>query len=384
MHLTPNFAQAWYDRGQADYVPPVAINRYNQGSKTGWVGIAQPLWLTQGPYAGQILVGDINSHGLWRVALDTLIDTTGAQNMQGAVFYFNPGSTGNGTNGSILGTGNAGINRLTQGPDGTIYAGAGRGVGNWGSGSSSALMYVFKPKANSTQFEVMKIHSLKDGYELILNKKVDPKTVTNGSFSVKQRSWVRQAAYGMGFAPANSPTNTTGAPQFTNRTIDSIQVSTDSLRIRLKVSGIKRLNQDRRGDSVTHWHTVFFFGPKLLSKTGDSIYTNEADYAQNWIDTTTWNGGSIPRDTQVVVGLRQPSRLQNNVWFTQRPGFVNVNVDNMKPYLVVLRDLHGRVVDRKAGAAGVPLQIKAPGAAQSVYTLEVKSEGESYSRIFTF
>ena len=76
--------------------------------------------------------------------------------------------------------------------------------------------------------------------------------------------------------------------------------------------------------------------------------------------------------------------LQSKVWFTQRVGFVNVNVDNMKPYMVVLRDLHGRVVDRKAGSAGVPLQIKAPGSTQSVYTLEVKSEGESYSKIFTF
>lgn len=386
---TPNFAQAWYDRGQANYVPPVAINRYNQSGKSGWVAIAQPLWLTQGPYAGQILVGDINSHGIWRVALDTLNDTTGAQNMQGAVFYFNPGSKTS-PDSLRLGTINAGINRLTQGPDGTIYAGSGRGVGNWGSGQSTALIYVFKPKANSTQFEVMKIRSLKDGYELVLSKKVDPKSVTNGSFSVKQRSWVRQSTYGFGFGPANSPNNTTGAPQFTNRTIDSIQVSTDSLRIRLKVSGIKRLNQDRRGDSVTHWHTVFFFGPKLVSATGDSIYTNEADYAQNWINTTReWDGGKLTYDTLVtpkdtVVGLRQPTRLQNNVWFTQRPGFINVNVDNMRPYLVVLRDLHGRVVDRKAGAAGVPMQIKAPGATQSVYTLEIKSEGESYRKLFTF
>ncbi len=384
---SPNFAQAWYDRGQADYVPPVAINRYNQSNKTGWVGIAQPLWLTQGPYAGQILVGDINSYGLWRVALDTLNDTTGTENMQGAVFYFNPGSTGN------LGTGQAGINRLTQGPDGTIYAGSGRTVGNWAGGQSSSLIYVFKPKATPTQFEIQTIRSLKDGYELILNKKVNPASVTKGSFSVGQRSWVRQSAYGLGFVPLNSNGSTTGAPNFTKRTIDSVQVSLDSLRIRLKVSGVKRLNQDKRGDTTTHWHTLFMFSNKIVSSTGDSIYTTEADYAQNWINTTReWNGGKLDYDTVVVavdttppiVVLRQSSRLQNNVWFTQRPGLINVNVDNMKPYQVFLRDLHGRVVDRKVGAAGVPLQINAPGTTQAVYTLEVKSEGESYRKIFTF
>src|SRR5690606_1822276 len=82
----PNWAQSWYDRGDAEYVPPLAINRYNQGGGTGWVGISQPYYLTQGSYAGQLLVGDINSRGIWRVALDTLNDTTGSENVQGAVF----------------------------------------------------------------------------------------------------------------------------------------------------------------------------------------------------------------------------------------------------------------------------------------------------------
>jgi hypothetical protein len=374
---SPNFAQAWYDRGQADYVPPVAINRYNQSNKTGWVGIAQPLWLTQGPYAGQILVGDINSYGLWRVALDTLNDTTGTQNMQGAVFYFNPGSSGS------LGTGQAGINRLTQGSDGTIYAGSGRTVGNWAGGQSSSLIYVFKPKTNPTQFEIMSIRSLKDGYELVLNKKVRPNSVTKARFTVKQRSWVRQAAYGLGFMPLNTGNTTQGIPNFTDRPIDSVQVSLDSLRIRIKVPGILRLNQGKRGDTVTHWHTLFTFSGSIVSATGDSIYTTEADYAQNWINTAReWTGGTlvdtVPTDT--VVNIRRASMLQSKVWFTQRPGIVNVNVDNMKPYVVMLRDLHGRVLERKSGSAGVPMQIKAPGTTQAVYSLEIRSEGESYSK----
>jgi hypothetical protein len=164
---TGNWGQVWYDRGDADYVPPAAINRFDQTGKTGWVGIAQSYWLTQGHYAGQMLVGDINSRGITRVAFDTLNDTTGSENFQGAVFYFTPGNSGN-----TLGTGNSGINRITQGPDGTIYAGGGRGVGNWAGGAGSHLIYVFQLDPSPDQFEVMKIRSLSDGYELYMSQKV--------------------------------------------------------------------------------------------------------------------------------------------------------------------------------------------------------------------
>ncbi len=374
--FTPNWAQAWYDRGAADYVPPVAINRYDQTGHTGWVGIGQPFWLTQGPYAGQLLVGDINSRGMWRVAFDTLPDTTGAENIQGAVFYFTPGSADN-----SVGTGASGINRISQGPDGTIYAGSGRSVGNWAGGPSQYLIYVFKPKANPTQFEVKSIRSLKDGYELILNKKVNPATVSAARISVGQRSWARQSAYGLGFVPTNNPNATTGAPQYTNRTIDSIYVSLDSLRIRLKVPGILRINQGRRGDSVTHWHTEFTFTQGIRSATGDSLYTTEAAYAQNWINTTReWTGGKL---NVVALASRRFSALENNVWFTGGSGILRVNVDNTQSYTVFLRDTRGRVLEERAGRPGVATEFKAPGNL-AVYIIEVRSSSDSYSKLVAF
>jgi hypothetical protein len=374
-----NFAQAWYDRGQADYVPPVAINRYDQSGKTGWVGIAQPYWLTQGPYAGQLTVGDINSRGFWRVALDTLNDSTGAENVQGAVFYFTPGSSGN-----TLGTGVSGTNRTTQGPDGTIYTGYGRGVGNWASGVAQALIYVFKPKANPNQFEVLKIRSLNDGYELYLSQKVDPSTVTLSNFTVGQRNWVRQSAYGMGFNPTNTGNTTTGAPNFTNRPITSVSVSTDSLRIRMVVPNIRRINQERRGDTVTHWHTRFLFSSNLKSKTGATIYTTEADYAQNWISSRAWSGAVIPVKPGVNSRL---SLLGNNVSFTRGAGVLRVSVDNMtQPYRVTLRDLQGRVLFEKADIPHnmTTTEIASPSAGMAVYNIEVRSGNDAYSKILTF
>ncbi len=400
--FSPNFAQAWYDRGAADYVPPLAIHRYSRSPQHGWVGIGQPFYLTQGPYAGQIIVGDINSRGLWRVALDTLPDTTGTPNVQGAVFVFTPGNANTAMGGpprnDTLGTGNAGINRITQGPDGTIYAGAGRGIGNWGNGPSGHLIYVFKPKANPTQFEIMSIRSLTDGYELILNKKVDPASVNKVKFKVGQRNWVRQSAYGAGFMPMNTSngnptTNTSATPTFTDRTIDSVLVSLDSLRIHLKVSGIKRINQERRGDSVTHWHTRFLFDSSITSVDGEKIYTTEADYAQNWISARIWNGGSVPIDTtttppDTTTALRPHiDMLSNNVWLSRAPGLIRVNVDNMRePYQVMLRDISGRTLFRRNNIAPSvrATEIRTPGTTQGVYTIEVRSGRDSYVKIVTF
>ena len=412
---TPNFSQAWYARGQADYVPPVAINRYKRSTpQSGWTAIGQPYYLTQGPYAGQLLVGCVNSRGLWRVALDTLPDTTGAQNVQGAVFMFTPGSQNN-----TLGTGNSQMDRITQGPDGTIYAGGGRGIGNWAGGASQHLIHVFKPKANPTQFEIMNIRSLADGYELILNKKVNPGTVTKNRFSVGQRSWVRQSAYGLGMSPANTGGSMDGVPNFIERAIDSVQVSLDSMRIRLKVSGIQRINQGRRGDSVTHWHTRFLFrGVSFttqrrqtgsgfdttytyhypISASGDTLYTTEADYAQNWISNRTWNGGSVAIDTSALPVDTTPdtipnfirqrvTNLQNNVWLSRAPGLIRVNVDNMtQPYHVTLRDVAGRVMFRsgETPAQVRAVAIKAPSATQGVYMIEVRSRDESYYKVVTF
>jgi hypothetical protein len=377
---TPNWAQAWYDRGQADYVPPIAINRYDQSGHNGWVGIAQPYWLTQGTYAGQIMVGDINSYGLYRVALDTLNDTTGAENMQGAVFYFNPGRISGNT---TLGSGNSGMNRITQGPDGTIYAGYGRGAGNWGSGAASALIYVFKPKANPNQFEIMKIRSLSDGYELILSQKVDPSTVATGSFNVGQRSWARQSAYGLGFVPGLTGSGYTGAANFTTRSVTGVSVSDDSMRIHVVVSGIMRINQGRRGDSVTHWHTRFLFANAIKSKGGDTLYTKEADYAQNWISTRNWNSTTAIKP---ATG-RASSGIEGNVWFAHGAGLLRVNVDNMtKPYQITVRDLKGREVFRKANIdAGIrSTEIAAPASNQAVYAIEVRSGGDAYSKVVTF
>ncbi len=378
-NYTPNFAQAAYDRGQWKYEPPVAVNYYDQTNHAGWVSLAQPFYLTSGPYAGNLLVGDMNSRGMWRVAFDTLQDTTNTQNIQGAVFFFTPGAATGG-----LGVGNNGINRITQGPDGTIYAGVLRGVGNWGMGPASNMIYKFTPKANPTQFEVLSIRSLQDGYELILNRKVNPATAIAANFTVGQRTWVRKSGYGLGAMSSNPAQYQGVTPVYYNRPISSVSVSTDSMRIHLVVPGIKRINQVEsgvKGDSIVHWHTQFTISANLMSISGAANYTTEAAYAQNWISSRTWD----PAIVTAVAPSRHLSLLENKVWFVSKPGNLRVNVDNMSsPYQAILRDPQGRVLLVREGTPGTSMEIAAPKASQSVYLIEIRSDGDSYRKIVTF
>ena len=100
-----------------------------------------------GPYAGQLVFGDIHYGGLQR----TFIDEVDGE-LQGAAFHFSGGLRG-------------GVNRLQCGPDGHLYAGiAGRG-GNWGTGQLTGLQRL-EFDADKVPFEILAMRAMNDGFEL--------------------------------------------------------------------------------------------------------------------------------------------------------------------------------------------------------------------------
>lgn len=356
---SPNWAQAAHERGQLPYQPSVVAMRF---SEEGWRSPGQPMYIPAGPYAGDWLVGAVNSRGISRVAFDSLPDTTGAMNVQGAVFWF----TGHNEDPSI-GTGDHAMFSLAYGPDGAIYAGTLRNRGNWASGTPSQLIYRYAPNDSADQFEVLKIRSLADGYELILSEPVNPSEVGVANFTVRQRNWVRQFFYGQ------------GAGSFSDRPVSSVDVSGDRMRIHLEVPGIRRINQDRRGDTVTHWQTHFAFND-LASAAGAPNFTDEATYTQNWISPRTWDPGEPTRIARAVT----VSPLQDRVWFTRSPGLLRVHVDVMEPYQVSLGDVRGRVLGRRTGSGGGSVEFTRPRGNPGVHVVEVRSGADVYRKTVSF
>src|SRR5690606_34980377 len=75
---------------------------------------SEPVLVTDGPYQGQVLHGDVTHGGIKR----TFIEEVDGR-WQGAVFRFSQGLE-------------AGVNRLATGPDGCLYVGMLGSSGNWG------------------------------------------------------------------------------------------------------------------------------------------------------------------------------------------------------------------------------------------------------------
>jgi len=250
---TPPHAANWAE--SLPYEPPVAWLPYPEAGRS----TTQPVRVPSGTYTGDWLMGDINTNGLRRIGLDK-VGTT----YNGAVFQFS------------LGSGNSAINRLTYGPDGALYLGTFRQVaGNW-SDFESAPLYRMTPKTTANVFEMRGIHSLADGIEIEFTKPVDIATIMKGNFLTEQWQYIRMAGYGDG------KQSTQGL------TISNVDVSTDKLRVHLKIDGLVI-------DRTIHIKTSNITGG------GKAPWNDETWFTLNAISTRTWNATVSTLEQNIVA-----------------------------------------------------------------------------------
>jgi cytochrome c len=109
---------------------------------------SQPAPLEDGPYAGQMIHGEVTHGGIKRVFVEEIDGVA-----QGAVFRFIQGLE-------------AGINRLVWGPDGALYMGGIGSTGNWGQTGKQhfglqRVLYNGKPT-----FEMLAVRARTNGFEI--------------------------------------------------------------------------------------------------------------------------------------------------------------------------------------------------------------------------
>lgn len=168
----------------------------------------QPLELTTGPYAGQIIFGDIHHGGLKRVSIE---EVNGE--LQGTAFRFAQNVRG-------------GTNRLALGPQGELYVGICGYRGNWGNGKRDGLLRI-----DLSDDPVFEIHSVK--------------TMTNGL----ELSFTEPLANNLGWDPSfyqvdsytYKPTINYGGPKMDRHDLEvlSATVSDDGKRVFLEIPNIK-------------------------------------------------------------------------------------------------------------------------------------------------
>ncbi len=302
----PNWAES------LPYDPPTAWLPY----RTVRSSPSQPIVIPQGNFAGDWLIGDVTHPGLIRVALDKV---NGIYN--GAVFFF--------TQGMNL----AALNRLAYGPDGSLYLASLRSIGgNWPDGPIAGI-YRLTAKPKATAFEMRAVRSLADGLELEFTQPVDADKVVASAFIAKQWQYIREAAYGGGKQADQT------------LTISGVDVSTDKMRVHLKIAGMVI-------DRTIHVkHTGITSG-------GKAPWNDESWFTLNAISTRTWTavtgiGKSVARNA--VAG--------HALLHLDGPGLISVKVEAVGNWNATLVSSNGAIVSHQSGTGTSQFQMG--GASQS-------------------
>lgn len=206
---------------------------------------SQPIFIDKGPYAGQMLHGEVTHGGIKRVFVEEVDGE-----YQGAVFRFSQGLE-------------AGVNRMVWGPDDKLYIG---GVGNPGNWSHyGKYWYGLQRLAynGNSVFEMLAVRAGSDGIEIEFTEPVP------ANMAMDPATWdIRQWRY--------IPTENYGGPKVDERelTIRSISLSEDQKKVFLSLSGM------REG------HLVYVHLDRTFASTlGHSLWTTEAWYTLNKIPT---------------------------------------------------------------------------------------------------
>ena len=217
-----------------------------------------PVLLSDGPYAGQMIHGEVTHGGIKRVFVE---EVDGAY--QGAVFRFTQGLE-------------SGVNRLVWGPDGALYIGGIGAPGNWGhAGKNWFGLQRMKYNGNPT-FEMLAVRAMTNGVELEFTEPL----VENAGFD-PEGYIVRQWYY--------LPTQDYGGPKLdeTQLRVASASVSEDRRRVFLEVEGIKP------------GHVVFLqIVDDLRSNTNQRLWATDAWYTMNAIPADRYG---VVDTTQVVM-----------------------------------------------------------------------------------
>ena len=193
-----------------------------------------------GPFDGQLFVGEFTLSSMHRVFLEKI-----GGEYQGACFPFREGFA-------------SAVLRMTQGTDGSVFVGlSNRGWSSLGAASYGLQRLVWTGK---TPFEIKEMRAHSDGFELVFTKPVDPVTAKNiASYRMSSYTYMYHSTYG------------SDEIQSKRLTITKATVSPDALRVRLNVTGLRRL----------YVHELHANG--IRSKVGQPLLHRRAYYTLNRI-----------------------------------------------------------------------------------------------------
>jgi hypothetical protein len=215
---------------------------------------SNPVQLTQGPFSGQLVYGDVTYGGLQRVFLEKVNGE-----YQGAVFRMTQGLE-------------SGVNRITLGPDGAIYTGGIHGGGNWGQEGKLAYGLQKIAPTGTNAFDILAMRSVQGGFEVEYTQPLSAATATNLAAKYRAAQWryVPTAAY--------------GGPKVDEQqlTVTSATLSADRKKVTLAIPGL------------LPGRVVHLRSPRPFSaENGQSLWSTEAWYTLNAMVGSTVKVGPV-------------------------------------------------------------------------------------------
>ncbi|MGX1226729.1 lectin [Streptomyces ambofaciens] len=213
-----------------------------------------PLQLEDGPFAGQMLFGDVTYGGIQRGFLEKV-----GGEYQGAVFRLTQGLE-------------AGVTRISVGPDGALYAGGLGAGGNWGQeGKLTHGLQKLGPNG-ANAFDIRAMRAVPGGFQLEYTQPLSTDTANElaGRYKIKQWRYVPTADY--------------GGPKVDEETLtaQSATLSADRKTVTLAVPGLK-------ADRVVHVRS-----PRPFSSAGgESLWSTEAWYTLNKLPGAASGSGEV-------------------------------------------------------------------------------------------
>jgi len=170
---------------------------------------SQPAPLEDGPYMGQMILGEVTHGGLKRVFIEEVDGVA-----QGAVFRFVQGLE-------------AGINRLTWGPDYALYVGGIGSTGNWGQEGKQGFGLQRLLYNGKSVFEMLALRIFENGLEVEFTEPLEP-----GLGHDPEDYWVEDWRY--------EATVDYGGPKLDQRElrVRTATVSEDRRRVFLELDGL--------------------------------------------------------------------------------------------------------------------------------------------------
>ena len=255
---------------QGDWLPASKLIRVRPGDDYGWrapgeepdldrvtpptlwlpqneVGNSptQPLVLTQGPYAGHIVFGDIFNGGLKRAVFEEIDGQ-----LQGAAFHFSGGLEGP-------------VNRLLEAPGGGFIVGQIGSRGNWGERGKDWFGLEYLRFTRESAFEPMRVSATPRGFEIHFSRALaSDLALEPGHFQLSDWFYVPSEIY--------------GGPKYDLRELEVEDV---------RLSANRRVVSIAVGDLEPGRVVYLHLSPSIRSERNESLWVNEAWYTMNVVPT---------------------------------------------------------------------------------------------------